>query len=272
LSRKIQEILNNLKLIQETYPEDANIFLMDTEKVLACLPGQKIKINLNVGESIDIMKGTVAYEALQLKRKLREERGPERYGIAYISTAVPIWEDNKVVGVLASAVSAEKFYTLRQSTAELSTVVQELSKTSEDMAKATDFTAQRIFDLTEESERIKSNIKDIKNIINFIKDISNQSHILGLNAAIESARAGEHGRGFSVVSKEIQNMAASIKKFSEQIQIKLENTQNEILFMNSHIQEIAAYTQEHSANVEQFHSAFHQISITASNLKERSLV
>lgn len=71
--------------------------------------------------------------------------------------------------------------------------------------------------LAEEIKDVQATSKRIESIMAFIRTVSTQTHILGLNAGIEAARSGEHGRGFAVIAEEIRKLSAQSKENAEQI-------------------------------------------------------
>ncbi len=97
-------------------------------------------------------------------------------------------------------------------------VMQETIETISSSSQQIEDTAKVIADLNEDARKIGS-------VLDVIQGIAQQTNLLALNAAIEAARAGEHGRGFAVVADEVRNLAAKTQQSTEEIQQMIANVQ-----------------------------------------------
>lgn len=100
-------------------------------------------------------------------------------------------------------------------------MVEELNNKTQDTVSVTE-------NLISEIMQVQKKTDNIREIIQYINNIADNTNLLSLNASIEAARAGEYGRGFAVVAEEIRKLADQSKQFSNQISIIIEDIGNVI--------------------------------------------
>jgi len=128
--------------------------------------------------------------------------------------------------------------------------------------------AREEVELSSRLEQLSSEVTQVKEVLTVISDIADQTNLLALNAAIEAARAGEHGRGFAVVADEVRKLAERTQRSLSEINATIGVIVQSVIDASEHI---SANAKEIEKLSEYANSAESEINTSVESI-ERSIV
>src|SRR5579862_3863611 len=185
----------------------------DLEKASGSLRTQAVEITSSVG----VLNSAVT-EILEATNRLTTTATETAAAVSETSTTV---EETRQTAQMSNQ-RAQFVSDSAQRAAEIS---QAGRKATDDAAAGMNRVQEQMGSLTQSIVRLGEQSQSIGAIVATVEDLAGQSQLLAVNAAIEAAKAGEHGRGFSVVAHEVRNLAEQSKRASGQVRTILRDIQ-----------------------------------------------
>lgn len=267
---------NNIApILVDLFNEGAFLFMTDLEQVRYRQPSEKFDMP-SIPLGYRLTENDIPFQAIKRKQPIIAEIEESKYGVPISVASYPLFDEesqDKLVATFGLAIPKATAASVREMAQKLESNLNGMSAAVQQLAASATQIHNNEQDLNETIQEIVDYSEKINEISLFIKDIADETKLLGLNAAIEAARAGDAGLGFGVVAEEIRKLSdqskSTVPKINELtnrirkiVELASEKSQNSLLAS----QEQASATEEVTAGIEEITAMSEELNKIAGTL------
>ncbi len=253
--------------LQLLWEDDVTLSLTDRQQYLQILHSPTIPVNVKDGDSMP--GGASSRQAVEQGRLVAISIAKEVVGVDLKSRDIPIKDSQgAVIGSLGAARNLNRQREVYRLTSNLSTALREITEAIGHIAENVQHLVNTNQDLLQHSETARKGTQKTDEVIAFIRNVAGQTNLLGLNASIEAARAGDAGRGFGVVAQEIRNLSESSNQSIQEINAILQDIQIRVSQISEGIHKSSNVFSEQAAALEEINASIQELNATSQTLED----
>lgn len=263
----VDKVIECMQYFQYVVGEDLMLGVTDLKEFKYYKPAKELDLGLRPGTPIS--KDDPNLNNALNKGIVSVSRVPaSAYGFELDATSIPLKDKNgKIVGAIASAYTLQHNQFMSNVTVEIEQISTQLSDMVQLIAAQSQQLSATTSEIQTNTSKAVDNSKEVNKVTGFIREISEQTNLLGLNAAIEAARVGEAGAGFGVVASEVRKLSVDTKNATQNIESSLGSVQQSILQMEKEISAIAASSSEQAELVNEFSGLVEKLNSVSHDFK-----
>ncbi|WP_080843653.1 methyl-accepting chemotaxis protein [Cytobacillus gottheilii] len=252
--------------IKKNLGENSAVVVTDRENFIFSSQSKDLDYSVKIGDSAFTEDNVFLLRALE-GEKVQLHIPKESYGIGMHYSANPIRDENgEIVGVFQITKTLKDEELLDEDLDELRSIVSSLQGKVEQVAAQAEELSATSTDINDQAANANANTQDISKVVKLIEDISAQTNLLGLNAAIEAARSGEAGRGFGVVADEIRKLSIGTKDAVGTIAQSLQEIRTNMENLKASIDEVSIASAEQSRVMVEFMEDIQSLNVQSNEI------
>ncbi|KMY30835.1 chemotaxis protein [Lysinibacillus xylanilyticus] len=237
----------------------------ESETIIAYLPGKRIDSGYKIGQKL-LPQDAILH--LPLKGISTDEPVPkEFYGVEFNAFSFPVRENGHIVGALAFGIPIDHSLQMEKYITTMNDIIQNLQDKVHTIASHSEELAATSEEINKQTQFALEDAEKTNGITDLIKNISRQTNLLGLNASIEAARAGQHGAGFNIVAQEVRKLSTETTTATDNIESSLRSINHNLENLKQNMTQINGATNEQAQLVQDFSEIIDELNALSMEMK-----